>query len=208
MFPRIKGTQDILDCSIVDGVLGRIKHHLTGYNFIHVATPILESIDLFERGLGFQTDVVSKQMFVVQSKSDRQAMCLRPEITAGVVRAFLEEQHSIGLPWKAFSYGPVFRYERPQKGRLRQFHQVSIESLGTASIAYDALFISMLSQLFAEKLALENFVLHINFLGQPVDRENFKIHLYAFLTTHQDSHVSTLQSNTRKILVSLRSLQV
>jgi len=185
MFPRIKGTQDILDYRLTQGVLQIVMHHLSNYNFQQVATPIIESTTLFERGLGFQTDVVSKQMFVVQSKSDSEQICLRPEMTAGTLRAFVEEQGSLVLPWKAFSYGPVFRYERPQKGRYRQFHQVSIESLGTSSVMYDALFISMLSSLFEEKLEIENFVLHVNFLGQQIDRDIFKTHLHEFLSAHE-----------------------
>jgi len=184
MFSRIKGTQDIFDYRLIEGVLQLINRHLKNYNFSQVETPILESTTLFERGLGFQTDVVSKQMFIVQSKSDSEQICLRPEMTAGTVRAFVEQQGSLTLPWKAFAYGPVFRYERPQKGRYRQFYQVSIESLGTSNLAYDALFINMLSTLFAEKLEIENFVLHVNFLGQPEDREIFKTHLYAFLSEY------------------------
>lgn len=184
MFPRIKGTQDILDYRLIHGVLQIIERHLMGYNFMQVATPILESVALFERGVGVETDVVSKQMFIVQSKSETESICLRPEMTAGLVRAFLDQKNILGLPWKAFSYGPVFRYERPQKGRFRQFHQMSIESLGISNVVYDAFFISMLSNLFAEKFALENFVLHINFLGQAEDREIFKTHLYTFLSEH------------------------
>lgn len=184
MFSLIKGTQDILDYRLTDGVLQIIQSHLKNYNFSQISTPILESVELFERGLGVATDVVGKEMFIVQSKSDRERICLRPEMTAGTVRAFVQEQGSLVLPWKVFSYGPAFRYERPQKGRLRQFHQVSIESLGTAHVMYDAFFISMLSNLFEEKLHIENFVLHINFLGQPHDRQIFKEHLYAFLVEH------------------------
>lgn len=186
MFFRIKGTLDIFDYRLIEGVLQIVQNHLRNYNFSQISTPILESVSLFERGLGFQTDVVSKQMFIVQSKSDSESICLRPEITAGTVRAFVEQQGSLVLPWKVFSYGPVFRYERPQKGRYRQFHQVSIESLGINTVEYDAFFISMLNNLFAEKLAIENFVLHINFLGQEEDRENFKIHLHAFLSAHDE----------------------
>lgn len=182
MFSLIKGTQDILDYRLTDGVLQIIQSHLKNYNFAQISTPILESVELFERGLGVATDVVGKEMFVVQSKSDRERICLRPEMTAGTVRAFVQEQGSLVLPWKVFSYGPAFRYERPQKGRLRQFHQISIESLGTASVMYDAFFISMLANLFEEKLNIENFVLHVNFLGQPEDRQIFKTHLYQFLT--------------------------
>ncbi len=184
MFPRIKGTQDIFDYRLIEGVLQIVQNHLRNYNFAQVSTPILESVSLFERGLGFETDVVSKQMFIVQSKSDNEQICLRPEITAGTVRAFIEQQGSLILPWKGFSYGPVFRYERPQKGRFRQFHQVSIESLGPSSIIYDAFFISMLANLFEEKLEIENFILQVNFLGTTQDREIFKTHLYSFLSEH------------------------
>lgn len=184
MFFRIKGTQDNLDCRFVQGVLQIVMHHLANYNFQQISTPIIESTTLFERGLGIATDVVGKEMFTVESKSDREQICLRPEMTAGTVRAFVEQQGSLVLPWKVFSYGPVFRYERPQKGRYRQFHQVSIESLGTSSVMYDAFFISMLDTLFAEKLSIENYVLQINFLGQQEDRDIFKAHLYEFLTTH------------------------
>ena len=186
MFSRIKGTQDILDYRFTAGVLQIMQSHLETYNFSQISTPILESVELFERGLGVATDVVGKEMFVVQSKSDREQICLRPEITAGTVRAFIQEQGALVLPWKVFSYGPAFRYERPQKGRLRQFHQLSIESLGTTSVLYDAFFISMLANLFSEKLQIENFVLEVNFLGQPQDRHIFKAHLHAFLVEHDE----------------------
>jgi len=185
MFSRIKGTQDILDYRLIEGVLQIVMQHLSHYNFQQISTPIIEPTELFVRGLGVQTDVVSKEMFEVQSKSDREQICLRPEMTAGTIRAFIEQQGSLILPWKVFSYGPAFRYERPQKGRQRQFNQVSIESLGTASVMYDAFFISMLSNLFAEKLKIENFVLQINFIGEPQDREIFKTHVYSFLSKYE-----------------------
>jgi len=191
MFLKVKGTQDVLDYRLIEGVLQIVQTHLKNYNFQPVVTPIIESVSLFERGLGFETDVVSKQMFVVQSKSSSEQICLRPELTAGTLRAFLENQAILTLPWKCFSYGPVFRYERPQKGRYRQFNQVSIESLGTKSVAYDAFFIGMLSTLFAEKLKLDNFILQINFLGQEEDRAIFKTHLHQFLTQHQEQLCQT-----------------
>ncbi len=191
MFVKVKGTQDVLDYRLTEGVLQIVQTHLKNYNFQPVVTPIIESVSLFERGLGFETDVVSKQMFVVQSKSSSEQICLRPELTAGTLRAFLEHQATMTLPWKCFSYGPVFRYERPQKGRYRQFNQVSIESLGTKSVVYDAFFIGMLSCLFSEKLHLDNFVLQVNFLGQEEDRAIFKTHLYAFLTQHQEQLCQT-----------------
>ena len=201
MFSRIKGTQDILDYKLIEGVLKIVTHHLSNYNFQQVSTPIIESTSLFERGLGIQTDVVSKEMFIVESKSDREQMCLRPEMTAGTMRAFVEQQGSLVLPWKVFSYGPAFRYERPQKGRLRQFHQISIESLGTSSALYDAFFISMLNNLFAEKFSVDTFVLHVNYLGQQEDRDIFKSHLYKFLSDHESILCATcLQRRDTNIL--------
>ena len=191
MFSRIKGTQDFLDYRLLEGVLQKIKQQLQLYNFKQIETPILESVSLFQRGLGYETDVVSKQMFVVQSKSKSEQICLRPEATAGTMRSFVENQGKLVLPWKVFSYGPMFRYERPQKGRYRQFHQFNIEAVGVESIEYDTFFISMLSNLFEEKLGSENFVLHVNFLGQTQDRENFKKVLFAFLEKHQSEICET-----------------
>lgn len=202
MFAKIKGTQDILDHRLLDEVIKLVTSHAQFYNFTQISTPILESVTLFERGLGLQTDVVSKEMFLVESKSDREKICLRPEMTAGAVRAFLEQQGSLVLPWKIFSYGPAFRYERPQKGRLRQFHQISFESLGTADISYDALFISMLDQLFGRILQIAHYQLRINFLGTIQDRQIFKEHLYQFLEKHNETICSTCQE--RKITNILR----
>jgi histidyl-tRNA synthetase len=188
MFSKIKGTQDFLDCNFLQGVLHKIFRHVQTYNFKQIETPILESVTLFERGLGYETDVVSKQMFIIDKEKSSEVICLRPEATAGTMRAFVENQGQLTLPWKVFSYGPMFRYERPQKGRFRQFHQVNIESIGVQDIMHDALFITMLSRLFEEVLDIENFVLHINFLGSMQDRENFKQALHAFL----QQHVATL----------------
>lgn len=186
MFSRIKGTQDILDKSLLQSVLQKIFTHIKHHNFQEIDTPIVESTQLFQRGLGYETDVVSKQMFTIESKSSSEQICLRPEATAGTMRAFVENQGKLLLPWKVFSYGPMFRYERPQKGRLRQFHQVNIEAIGIETVEYDALFISMLSQMFETVLGIDTFVLNINFLGQPEDREKFKQVLHDFLMQHDD----------------------
>src|SRR5271170_7157881 len=124
MVPRVKGTQDFLDLTLYNYSIEVAKKYLALHHFTEIATPIIEYTSLFQRSLGEQTDVVSKEMFILQSRDAEDAsMCLRPEVTAATVRAFVEN-HIQTLPWKVFSYGPMFRYERPQKGRYREFRQL------------------------------------------------------------------------------------
>jgi len=186
MFSKVKGVADnFFEMSYSSGVKKKIESHLKRYNFSEIDLPILEYVSLFQRGLGYETDVVSKQMFIIQPKGDKhddELMCLRPEGTAGTMRAFLEEQSQVVTPCKVFSYGPMFRYERPQKGRLREFHQMNLEMIGGASILYDAHLIKMLHTLFTEVLNVESFVLKLNFLGQLEDRKAFCVALVEFLT--------------------------
>src|SRR5690606_14932595 len=134
MIQKVKGTQDFLDVTLFNFVVEKIKKHLSHYNFTEIQTPLIEYLDLFQRSLGEHTEVVSKEMFVIESRQESSdgRMCLRPEMTASTVRAF-NENGIQQLPWKVFSYGPCFRYERPQKGRYRQFHQVTMEIIGSRS---------------------------------------------------------------------------
>ncbi|OGB85940.1 histidine--tRNA ligase, partial [candidate division TM6 bacterium RIFCSPHIGHO2_12_FULL_38_8] len=180
MFPKVKGVADnFFDMPYWSGVIKKIESTLQSYNFSQINIPILEHVSLFERGLGYETDVVSKQMFVIQSKKEDidsqtdNAICLRPEGTAGTMRAFLENQSNVATPAKVFFYGPMFRYERPQKGRLREFHQVNLEMIGIESILYDAQCIKMLQTLFAQTLQMQNIILKLNFLGETQDRQKF-----------------------------------
>ncbi len=184
MFSKVKGTQDWLDMGLLQGVLAKVHTFLALHNFSEIATPLLEYATLFERSLGNETDVVSKQMFFIaphKEEKDKDRLCLRPEATAGIMRAYLENQHELPNPWKVYTVGPMFRYERPQKGRFRQLHQISLEAIGVASLEYDALFISMLAHLFEEILGLSTFVIHINYLGDSQDRELYKKALREFL---------------------------
>ena len=181
MVPRVKGTQDFLECRLFNYMVDTIRTHLACYRYTEIKTPILEHVDLFKRALGVYTDVVTKEMFTIRARDDQaEQICLRPEFTAPTVRAFIE--HGIEhRPWKVFSYGPAFRYERPQKGRYRQFHQLSIELIGAPPISYDAECIKMLDRLFHEQFNLNNYALELNFLGCFEDRKAYKILLKEFL---------------------------
>lgn len=206
MFPRVKGAADnFFEMAYWSGVRKKIEAHLKQYNFSEIDTPLLEHVSLFERGLGYETDVVSKQMFLIQSKnSNDDTLCLRPEGTAGTMRAFLENQSNLQLPCRVFFCGSMFRYERPQKGRLREFHQMNMEVIGGASVLYDAQLIKMLQVLFTEKLNMSDYVLKINFLGQPADRKEYCTQLVATLTPSKDKLCEVCQirlnSNPLRIL--------
>lgn len=182
MISRIKGTQDLLDLTVLNFLLSIIKKHLEEYNFSEISTPILEPLELFKRSLGLETDVITKQMYTLATGPEEELIALRPEGTASVMRAFLNN-HVETVPWKVFCFGPMFRHERPQKGRLREFHQVTIEIIGSRSVYQDAHFIKMLDRLFYEKLELDTYALAINFLGCRADRAQYREKLYKFLET-------------------------
>lgn len=184
MISRIKGTHDVLDVKLFNFIIDQAKHLLQCYHFSEIITPILEATELYKRSLGLETDIVTKEMFTLATQ-DQETICLRPEATAATMRAFLE--HSIQTrPWKVFSWGPMFRHERPQKGRYRQFNQISIEIIGSKAVAHDVQCIAMLDHFFSKLLKIDSYALIINFLGCFEDRQRFKPILYKFLTTIQD----------------------
>jgi len=182
MIGRVRGTRDFLDTQLFDFTLNSIIEHVQLHHYHRIITPILEPIDLFKRSLGTETDVVSKEMFIVASSSGagNESICLRPEATASTIRAFVEGGIP-QLPWKVFSYGPMFRYERPQKGRYRQFYQFNLECIGSSSVGQDAQLIAMIDTLFGQRLHLKNYALHLNFLGTVEERTLYKKKLTEFL---------------------------
>ena len=206
MFLRVKGVSDIfLNMPFWNGVRSKIEKHLKKYNYSEIEIPILEYLSLFERGLGYGTEVVGKQMFIVESKGkSSEKICLRPEATAGTIRAFIEQRPSLVEPLKTFSCGSMFRYERPQKGRLRQFHQMNIEMIGASSILYDAWMIKMMYTLFLEEFDIDSFVLKINFLGEVEDRKKHSSELVKFFGSKKselcENCVNRLESNPLRIL--------
>src|SRR5271168_1659828 len=155
MVSSVKGTQDFLDMSLYNFIINQVRQHLALYHFSEISTPILEPLDLFHRTLGAYTDVISKEMFLITPASgSNELICLRPEATASTMRAYLEH-HVQTAPWKVFSYGPMFRYERPQKGRFRQFTQCSIEVIAAPSIMHDIELITLLDRLFDQQFHLD-----------------------------------------------------
>jgi len=197
MITKIKGTQDFLDLTLFNYVLKKIAVHLERYNFNQIMTPILEPTELFKRSLGGVTDVVSKEMFIIKSAKNDDAICLRPEATASTMRAFVENGIAV-TPWKVFSHGPMFRYERPQKGRYREFHQVTIENIGAVSIAHDVQLIAMLDRLFTEQILLRSYGLQINFLGCVTDRAQYAQELKRFLDEHAKDLCATCKERKEK----------
>ncbi len=148
-----------------------------GYN--ELRTPIVEYTDLFCRSIGSETDVVQKEMYTFPDRKDR-SLTLRPEATAGVMRSYIQSKQSIDSVNKYFTYGPMFRYERPQKGRMRQFHQLNCECLGSGSAHTDAELIVMLMQ-FLSVLQVGATELQINTLGCAECRPQYRKTLSAYL---------------------------
>ena len=194
MISRVKGTQDFLDMRIFNFFLDKTKTYVSKLSFKEIATPLIEHAELFLRTLGNETDVVSKQMYMLATHDDEK-LCLRPEGTASIMRAYLEANPT-GAPWRVFTYGPMFRYERPQKGRYRQFNQVSMEIINARSVYYDASFIEGLYSFFKKELMLDGFDLYINFLGCRQDRQAFKLILKNFLENKQVCATCTIRTNT------------
>ena len=143
------------------------------YNYREIRTPIFEQTELFERGVGETTDIVEKEMYTFKDKGDR-GMTLRPEGTAGVVRAYVQNK-LYGEPdvTKLYYMGPMFRYERPQAGRYRQFHQFGVEVFGTADPAIDAEVIA-LGYSFYKELGLNGVKAEINSVGTPEVRAAYR----------------------------------
>jgi histidyl-tRNA synthetase len=210
MISRVKGTNDFLDLTLYNFALEKLQKHLELYHFTQIMTPLLEPTELFVRSLGTETDVVSKEMFIIKSHAaprqaqdeNAESICLRPEITAPTIRAFIENSVQT-VPWKVYSYGPVFRYERPQKGRYRQFHQFNIEVIGSASTSEDVQLIKMLDRFFHETLGINDFAVQINYLGCHEDRLRYKAKLVDFLNGAKATEICDL-CRERKVKNPLR----
>jgi histidyl-tRNA synthetase len=182
----IRGTRDILPEEIgywqqVEAVAREIFRR-AAYREIRI--PIFEQTELYERGIGEATDVVGKEMYTFKDRGDR-SLTLRPEATAGIVRAFIEHGlHAQGGVQRFWFVGPMFRYERPQAGRQRQFHQLDVEILGSADPRADVEVIAIATDLL-QTLGLKTLNLDINSVGTPSDRSQYRNALVAYFTPYQ-----------------------
>lgn len=193
----VKGMNDLLppDSSLWDWFEQTVREVMHRYGYRSVRTPIVEPTSLFVRGLGEVTDIVEKEMYSFTDRMNGDELTLRPENTAGVVRAAIEHNllHDGGK--RLFYIGPMFRHERPQRGRYRQFHQVGVEALGFPGPEIDAEVILMVRALW-RALGIIDVRLEINSLGQPPER---KAHREA-LVRHFEAHASLLDADAQRRL--------
>lgn len=182
-----RGTKDITssDSYKWNYVENKFKELCKLYGYEEIRTPIFENTELFQRGVGDTTDIVQKEMYTFTDRGDRN-LTLKPEGTAGVVRAFIEHKmFADAQPTKLFYITPCFRYERPQSGRQRQFHQFGIEAIGSDSPSLDAEAISLAMQ-FLNELGLKDLSVSINSVGCPVCREPYNKLLRDYLEAKSD----------------------
>ncbi|GIO34880.1 MULTISPECIES: histidine--tRNA ligase [Paenibacillus] len=198
-YQKPTGTQDFLP-GIVEKwqfVEEKARDLCRRFNYREIRTPLFEQTELFERGVGETTDIVEKEMYTFKDKGDR-SMTLRPEGTAGVVRSYVENK-LYGEPdvSKLYYIGPMFRYERPQAGRYRQFHQFGVEAFGAVDPAIDAEVVSLGYQ-FCKELGLQGVKVEINSVGNPASRAAYREKLLAFLTPMKDSLCKDCQSRMER----------
>lgn len=198
MIKVLKGTKDILpqDIEMWHFLEEKAYKVFSSYGFKEIRTPIIEVTELFSRGVGDTTDIVNKEMYTFE-KSDR-SITLRPENTAGVVRSYIENgMHKISAPVKLWYKGPMFRYERPQAGRQRQFHQVGVEMFGIEAPSADAeVILTAISYLKA--LGLNDLEVEINSLGCKNCRQEFKEKLKAVLKPYLNDLCEDCQQRYEK----------
>lgn len=204
----IKGMNDILpDTSYQwEWLESKVRAVMASFAYRNIRTPIVESTHLFVRGLGDVTDIVEKEMYSFEDKMNGDALTLRPENTAGVVRAAIEHNLLYDAPRRLYYMGPMFRHERPQRGRYRQFHQVGAEALGFGGAEVDAEMILLADSLWRE-LGLKqgtDYRLEIGSLGQSAERKEHRAALIAYFEAHLDQldaeAVRRLHTNPLRIL--------
>lgn len=183
----VKGMNDILPTNSYQWLWleGKLNAWLAQYGYNNMRTPILESTQLFTRSIGEVTDIVEKEMYSFVDSLNGDKLTLRPEGTAGVIRAVVEHSLLYNATQKLWYIGPMFRHERPQKGRYRQFHQLGVEALGFAGPDIDCEIILMLSHLW-QILGLSGVELHINCLGNKEERLAHRQALISYFEQHQE----------------------
>ncbi len=189
MAKTIQAIRGMNDCSPTESPLwqwveGKVRSVLQNYGYSEVRMPIVESTPLFARAIGEVTDVVSKEMYTFWDNDEQ--LTLRPEGTAGCVRAAIEHGWIYNNEQRLWYLGPMFRHERPQKGRYRQFHQAGVEVFGIANPEIDAELILLTARLWKELGIFEHVTLQLNSIGSLQARQNYRAALVAFLEQHLD----------------------
>ncbi len=183
----VRGTHDLLpdDFAAHGEVISVARQTAATFGYREMATPIFEFTDVFARSMGETSDVVSKEMYSFDDRGG-ESITLRPEYTAAICRAFISNGLQQNVPFRAFGAGPMFRYERPQKGRQRQFHQIDIEIIGAPEPAADVEVISVGAEILNRLNVLHKTVLHLNTLGDPESRDSYRAALVAYFNDHRD----------------------
>jgi histidyl-tRNA synthetase len=203
----IRGTQDMLGEAALrfQKVVDAFDRVRRLYGFGRIEVPVFEATAVFARSLGETTDVVSKEMYTFEDRGG-DSLTLRPEFTAGIARAYLTEGWQQYAPLKVATHGPLFRYERPQKGRFRQFHQLDAEVIGSAEPAADVELLCFADQLLRDLGVAEGVTLQLNTLGDAETREAWRAALVAHFEAHRDAlsedSVERLARNPLRILDS------
>jgi histidyl-tRNA synthetase len=203
----VRGTHDHLpeDMYKYNNIITKAENISALYGFKPMATPIFEFSSVFKKTLGESSDIVTKEMYTFKDKGDEE-ITLRPEGTAGIVRAIISNGLSQEMPFKSFYHGPMFRYERPQKGRLRQFHQIGIELLGTKSEQADIEIIACANNLIKALDIDGSSTLHINSLGNITERKTYIADLLIYLKDFKNklsiSSINRFEKNPLRILDS------
>jgi len=204
----VRGTKDLFfdEAERFRRVVNIARRVAERRGFGEIITPIFEFTEVFKRTLGDTSDVVNKEMYTFEDRGG-ESITLRPEFTAGVARAFISNGLQQNLPLKLFSAGPLFRYERPQKGRQRQFHQINFEYLGAKNGPLDDYHMILVALMILRKLGLSGKIkLHINSLGDGETRANYTKALVEYLQNHQaelsEDSKNRLQKNPLRILDS------
>jgi len=183
----IRGMNDVLpgDCAAWQALERAARETFAEYGYREIRLPVLERTELFKRSIGELTDIVEKEMYTFEDRGG-ESITLRPEATAGVVRACISNGLLHNQRQKVWCSGPMFRYERPQKGRYRQFHQLDVEALGFPGPDVDAELILMSARLW-RRLGLEGFTLHLNSLGTPQSRAAYRGRLVEYFRARESS---------------------
>ena len=203
----VRGTRDIMpeEMRRQRRVVGTARDLAARYGYLEMSTPIFEFTDVFRRPLGETSDVVAKEMYSFTDRGDDE-ITLRPEATAAVCRAFLSERLTQQVPCKFFCHGPMFRYDRPQKGRWRQFHQINVELIGVPEPLGDVEIIALGVDVLDGLGVLGRTTLELNTLGDPASRKAYREVLVEYFSDHRDrlspDSLERLQRNPLRILDS------